>query len=236
MQKSVIITGSAGGLGQHLVDKFKKKNYYVIGVDIEKTTNCDLNIICDLSNVEYAPSLIKNHIENYTDLKSIDCLINNAAIQILGDVENITYSNFKKSLDVNLLSPFFIAQQLKEQLEGGVIINISSIHANQSKKEFLMYATTKGALKTMTQNMALEFAPDVNVIGILPAAIDTEMLKDGLSKESYKKLKEYHPTKSIGDPKDLADFILHISRNNKFMNGNNIEWDGGISKVLNDPE
>jgi NAD(P)-dependent dehydrogenase (short-subunit alcohol dehydrogenase family) len=236
MQRSVIITGSAGGVGKYLVEKFKKANYYVIGVDIEKTTNCDLNIICDLSNVEYAPVLIKNHIDNYTDLEKIDCLINNAAIQILSNFTNTTYADFKKTLDVNLLSPFFITQTLKEYLKGGTIINISSIHANQSKNGFLMYATSKGALKTMTQNMALELATEIGVIGILPAAIDTPMLRSGLSEEAYEKLKEYHPTQSIGDPKDLAEFVLHISENNVFMTGTNIEWDGGISKALNDPE
>jgi len=234
--RTVIITGSAGGIGQALVKKFKDEEYYVIGVDIEKTENCDLNIICDLSNVEYAPTLIKTHIENYVKIDKIDCLVNNAAIQIKSKLGTTEYSDFKKTLDVNLLSPFFISQMLKDYLKGGSIINISSIHASQSKTDFLMYSTSKGAMKTMTQNMALEFAPDTNVLGVCPAAVETPMLKSGLSKESYQKLKEFHPTQSIGDPNELAKFIHFVSENNDFFTGTNIEWDGGISKVLNDPE
>jgi len=232
--QTVIVTGSNGGIGKELVNKFCI-DYYVIGIDLEINKNCDLNIICDLSNVEKSCELIKAELIK-KNIIQIDCLINNAAIQIKSKFGETQYNDFKKILDVNLLSPFFIAQKLKDLLKNGLVVNISSIHANQSKKDFLMYATSKGAMKTLTQNMALEFAPYTNVLGICPGAIETNMLKSGLSEKSYQQLKQYHPSKRIGDPKDLANFIYFLSKNNIFFTGANIEWDGGISKVLNDPE
>lgn len=235
-QRVIVITGSCGGIGSAMVKHFKNNGDYVIGVDNIYNEECDLNIKTDLSDVEISSVVIRNQILNNIEHGRVDCLINNAAIQIKSKIGKTEYKDFKQTLDVNLLAPFFISQSLKDLLTGGTIINISSIHASQSKKDFLMYATSKGAMKTMTQNMALEFSPNTSVIGISPAAVDTPMLKDGLSKDSYKKLSEYHPTKHIGDPNRLAEFVSSLIDNSHFLTGTNIEWDGGISKVLNDPE
>lgn len=234
-KKVVIITGSAGGIGTALVRKYKLAGWKTIGVDIEDTEDVDIKIKCDFSAPGIAGIFVEQELKN-SNIEKIDCLINNASTQILSSFEDIEVTDFKKTMDVNVLAPFFITQSIKEYIVGGCVINISSIHANQSKKDFLMYATSKGALKTMTQNMALELAPSINVIGVLPAAVETEMLKDGLSEQQYEDLKDYHPSNSIGDPNKLSEFIYHLSENNDFFTGTNIEWDGGISKVLNDPK
>ena len=236
-KKCVLITGHAGGIGQALVKNFKKKNYYTIGIDIEESVDADLNIKTDLSDVEKSIKQIDSELVK-NNITTIKCLINNGATQIKSTFEHTSIKDFNTTLNVNLLAPFFLTQKLKPYLlEGnGIVINISSIHATQSKKDFLMYSTSKGALKTMTQNMALELAPNINVLCICPAAVETPMLKAGLSEESYAKLKEYHPSQSIGDPNDLAKFLHYLAENNNFFTGANIEWDGGISKVLHDPE
>ena len=233
-KKVVVITGSAGGIGSALVRKYKQGGWKVVGVDIDDTEEVDVRITCDFSAPGIAGRFIEQELKN-SKIDKVDCLINNAATQIISNFDDIEGGDFRKTMDINVLAPFFITQSIRKYMDGGCVINISSIHANQSKKDFLMYATSKGAMKTMTQNMALELAPKINVIGILPAAIETEMLRVGLTDSQYEELKTYHPSDSIGDPKKLSDFIYHISENNEFFTGTNIEWDGGISKVLNDP-
>ncbi len=76
-----------------------------------------------------------------------------------------------------------LVQKLHKYLKGGSVIFIGSIHAKQSKKDFTLYATTKGAVRTLTQSLSLELAPDIMVNCIAPAAINTPMLKAGLTKD-----------------------------------------------------
>ena len=127
-----------------------------------------------------------------------------------------------------------LVKKLRKHLRGGSVVNIGSIHSSQSKKGFLVYATTKGAIKTMTQNLSLELAPDIMVNCIAPAAIDTPMLKAGLSKEEYLQLRKYHPADRIGSPVELSK--LHTLRKKYFSTKAFIEYDGGISKLLHDLE
>ena len=86
--------------------------------------------------------------------------------------------------------------------------------------------------------LSLEFdLHKIKIIQIFPAAIETSMLKDGLSEESFNKIASSHPTKTIGLPKDLAELIYKIlSIDSNFINGTKINFDGGISNLLHDPE
>ncbi len=88
----------------------------------------------------------------------------------------------------------------------------------------------------MTQNLSLELAPDIMVNCIAPAAIDTPMLKAGLSEEEYIQLRKFHPVDRIGSPVELSKLVYTLCERNIFLTGAYIEYDGGISKLLHDPE
>jgi NAD(P)-dependent dehydrogenase (short-subunit alcohol dehydrogenase family) len=140
-----------------------------------------------------------------------------------------------ESFNVNVIAGYMLSKKLRKHLHGGSIVNIGSIHSSHSKKGFLVYATTKGAIKTMTQNLSLELAPDIMVNCIAPAAIDTPMLKAGLTKEEYLQLERFHPVDRIGSPKELSKLVYTLCERNVFLTGAFIEYDGGISKLLHDP-
>ena len=233
--KTILITGSAGGIGDGMVKYFRNNDWFVIGVDkIKHNTikNTNLFFNYDISDIRQIEKL-KIDLDK-KNIKHIDILVNNAAIQIKKKIFDIEYNDWKICMDTNVIAPFFMVQKLIDKLDDSAVFNISSIHANLSKKDFLLYATTKGALKTLTQNMSLEFT-NTRVNCILPAAIDTPMLKYGLSSEEYDKLKNYHPVLDIGYPEDVAKLIFTLSQNSKFLTGSMIEFDGGISKLLHDP-
>lgn len=235
-KKVVLITGCLGGIGSSLVDFFKEEGWFVIGTDKrESFSNADIKITTDLNSVELAIETINKTISD-TGLTKIDALINNAAVQIKKKFNDFNYNDWLESINVNIISAFMLVQKLRNYLKGGSVINIGSIHASQSKKDFIIYATTKGAIKTLTQNLSLELAPDIMVNCIAPAAIDTPMLKAGLTEEEYKQLKRFHPAEMIGDPRELAKLIIMLCKRNVFLTGAYIEYDGGISKLLHDPE
>lgn len=235
--KTVLITGSSGGLGKGLVKFFNEKNWNIIGIDRVKSNNSliDHEINLDISDIENTPSKIIEILNNL-NISKIDALINNAAIQIKKKMKDINYLDWKNTLDTNLIAPFILVQKLENLLYDGCVVNISSIHASQTKKDFLLYSTSKGAITSLTKGLALELAPKISVNSILPAAIETEMLKSGLSEDNYKLLEKFHPTKNIGTPKGLSELVYHLCKKNDFLTGACIEYDGGISKLLHDPE
>jgi len=232
--KTIIVTGSAGGIGKRVCHYFYQKGYNVIGVDIKQTYDPYITFKADLTDPEITAATIKKHLDNLNIL-TVDILVNNAAIQIKKDFLQVRSYDFRQSFDINVIAPAILIQELHDYLIGGSVVNIGSIHAKQTKPKFSVYATTKGALKTLTHSLALELAPDIRVNGIEPAAIDTPMLKSGLSKKELQILSSYHPMKTIGNSDHISTTIEFL-HNNGFITGTLIEIDGGISKLLNDPE
>lgn len=242
-----LITGAAGGIGRALSRTFADAGYQVIATDwTEKPTDlvCDLYRAVDLARLveeqDYATAEIAD-VRTALAGQGLDVLINNAAVQILGGVEELTRDDWRRSLDVNLLAPFLLTQALLRDLEraNGCVINISSIHARLTKNNFVAYATTKAALSGMTRAMAVDLGPRVRVNAIEPAAIETPMLRAGFAEnpESYRELEDCHPQRRIGSPEEAARLALNLaSADMRFLHGVCVALDGGIGGRLFDPE
>lgn len=225
--KNVLITGVNGGIGLNLAKKFKQSGYVVYGLDLDPISKSD--------DVKYYLKLDLNNPDwSYLFKDSFDVLINNAAVQIVKEFKDFTEEDINTIFNVNLINVIRLIQKTYFNPNSS-IINIGSIHSHQTKKNFSLYATTKGGLETLTKALSIELAPYTRVNMIRPAAIRTPMLVDGLTGEGYLSLEKYHPTQSIGEPDDISDIILSIIGNG-FINGSIIDVDGGISNVLNDPE
>ena len=164
-----------------------------------------------------------------------------AICTILNPVISLIVAKFSKSLDTNLLAPFLLVQGLLKDLERaeGSIINISSIHARQTKPNFVAYATTKAALSGMTRALAVELGPRARINSIEPAAIDTPMLQEGFANAPsfYQQLENCHPQQRIGTPAEVARTALMLAgKDVRFIHGACVTLDGGISARLFDPE
>jgi NAD(P)-dependent dehydrogenase (short-subunit alcohol dehydrogenase family) len=248
MSKFAVITGSSGGIGSALVDAFLSDNYSVVGIDATDSGRNSvgfLEINADLfeftKNENYREQIL-NQIKNYLPERLDDfVLINNAALQILNPVSKLNLSDWDKTLTVNTIAPFFLIQGFLEQLTKthGHVINISSIHSKLTKANFSCYATSKAALEALTRSLAIELSvKGVSVNAIAPAAIATQMLKDGFaeSPEKLKELESYHPSGSIGTPAELAVFVKSITdQRGGFLTGSVLEFNGGIAGRLHDP-
>jgi len=244
-KRSCLITGAAGGIGYALVEAFQSAGYFVIATDITPKPPdlaCDYYLPADLiqftQDENYAQQISANIQDKLDD--GLDVLINNAAIQILGGTDSLTRQNWQTTMDVNLLAPFLLTQSLLSKLEAakGSVINIGSIHARLTKKNFVAYATSKAAIAGLTRAMAVDLGPRVRVNCIEPAAIETEMLKAGFEgkPDSYNKLKACHPRQKIGQPSEVAKLALLLANDELgFLHGVSIGLDGGIGNKLLDP-
>lgn len=248
MSKFAVITGSSGGIGSALVYAFLSDNYSVVGIDTTDSGRNSVGFVeinADLfeftKNENYREQIL-NQIKNHLPERLDDfVLINNAAVQILNPVSKLNWSDWNKTLTVNTMAPFFLVQGFMEQLKNthGHVINISSIHSRLTKANFSCYASSKAALEALTRSLALELsAKGVSVNAIAPAAIATQMLKDGFaeSPEKLKELESYHPSGMIGSPEQLAIFVKSVAeQRGGFLTGSVLEFNGGIAGKLHDP-
>jgi NAD(P)-dependent dehydrogenase (short-subunit alcohol dehydrogenase family) len=244
MNRAVIVTGSNGGIGAAIKNVFVAHGYAVIGVGRSPDAqSCDEYVQVDFSalvNSEIAQEQFSKQIKEILKKYKLAGLINNSAVQILGDFEDLTLADFTDTLNVNLVAPFFISKLCFPYLSEntGSIVNIGSIHGKLTKKKFVAYATSKGALETMTRAMAVDCGEKVRINLIAPAAIETEMLRDGFkgSPEKYEQLKRYHPSGTVGSVNEVAQLALRlIDDDMPFLNGAVIDMTGGISNRLHDP-
>lgn len=243
--KTVIITGSEGGIGKALSKKFIKANFYVIGIDIKEESDLNEYIKYDLNLLIKDENSSKIFID---DLKSKIpdstkklILINNAAWQHISPLSELKDHQIEKTFNINTFAPLILLRNLKSLLSkyNGHVINLSSIHSKLTKEKFLIYAASKAALDSITRSASIELANEnILVNGISPGAIQTNMLLEGFhgNEDLLEKLIEIHPTREIPTALDLAAFVLDLLQNNhKGLNGSIIEFNSGIGGILKDP-
>jgi NAD(P)-dependent dehydrogenase (short-subunit alcohol dehydrogenase family) len=242
-----LITGAAGGIGQALVAEFKAAGYRVIATDIVPqrldwpgVAYLQADLVRMVEDEAHAAAVF-DRVREYLAGQGLKALINNAAVQILGGADRLTRQDWDRTLRVNLLAPFFWTQALLPELEAnqGSVLNISSIHARLTKRNFVAYATSKAALSGMTRALAVDLGGRVRVNAIEPAAIETDMLKAGFAgqPERYRQLAGCHPQRRIGQPEEVARLALAIIGGEMgFLHGACIGLDGGIAACLLDPD
>lgn len=235
MSKVVLISGVNGGIGTSLSLSFKESGWNVIGIDIRGGSNdhCDHFLKLDVSDPVSVKSGFDIVLNNYA---RVDCLINNAAIQVEKTLAETTEKEWEKVFRVNLHSVFFMVKYFIKLLNNSSIINISSVHARATSKGLAAYAASKGALSSLTRSMAIELADlGIRVNAILPGAIETPMLQKGFERKNSadkarRILVEATPLHKIGDPADVANLALFLADNSKSGNitGQEFVCDGGV--------
>ena len=241
--RNVLITGAAGGIGRAMCTAFTRAGYRVIGMD-RAATVCSLDCepmqfdLARLSEPGVAEELGAELGQRLSG--ELDVLINNAAVQHAKPMEQLTLGDWRETLDVNLLAPFWLVKTLAPLLYAakGSVVNIASIHSQLTKAGFAAYSTSKGALVSLTRALSIEMAPDVRVNAILPAATDTPMLRRGFAgnESALDGLGACHPMNRIGRPDEVAALALFLSDPRcSFLTGEAIRVDGGIGGLLHDP-
>ncbi|MGZ9166541.1 MAG: SDR family NAD(P)-dependent oxidoreductase, partial [Anaerolineales bacterium] len=171
-QKTILITGAAGGIGRATVALFYQMGWRVIGVDRSEFgtgfPESGLFVQSDISRAEDM-EVIFEKAHQFTE--SLDALVNNAAVQVAKPITETTVEEWDAVMASNLRSVFLGVKLAYPLLraKGGAVVNISSVHAIQTSANIAAYAASKGGLLALTRAMAIEFAPDnIRVNAILP--------------------------------------------------------------------
>lgn len=224
MTKIVLITGVSRGIGNATAKLFSKKGWHVIGVSREDTDDLiegvDHYIQGDISQLGDVEGIFKNISAHY---ERIDCLVNNAALQICKPILEMTIDEWDSVMKTNLRSVFLFSKYSHPFLQKvhGSIVNVSSVHAIATSSDIAAYAASKGGIASFTRALAIEFAQEnIRVNAVLPGAVDTPMLRAGLSRghvtgssmdERLKALAGKHLFKRVARPDEIANMIYFLA-------------------------
>ena len=227
--KTVLVTGSAKGLGTSLIKEFAKNNYNVIicyNTSLEyalklkeEITNVKVDIVkCDISK--------ETDITNLFDTYKFDILINNAALSLDSHYLDKTKDEFMKVLEVNLVGTFLMC---KEAVKRGIkeIINISSTDSIDTFSEFnIDYSCSKAGINIITKTLANK---NIRIIGILPNWINTESIMEMNTEYLNSELKRINQEKLL-DKEEVAKEIYKIYKNKNIESGSliRIDYEGGL--------
>lgn len=173
--------------------------------------------------------------ESVSALGKVDILVNNAGLEKAADFWDVTEDDFDTVLNVNLKGMFFVTQavvrHLRQNGRPGKIINVSSVHEELPFPHFASYCASKGGIKMLTRNLAIELAPSgITINSIAPGAIETpintKLLHDPVK---LKDLLENIPLGRLGKPEDVAGLAGFLaSSESDYITGSTFFVDGGL--------
>ncbi len=219
--KTVLITGGSRGIGKAIAEVFVKHGYKV-----EAPTHKEM----DLSDGKSIEDYVKLHKQI-----RFDVIVNNAGINDIHDIENITDTEIETMFAINLIAPIklirgFVGTMKKENY--GRIVNIGSIWSVVSKSGRCVYSATKNGIHGVTNTLAVELAQyNILVNTVCPGFTLTELTSKNNTKEQIDEISKEIPMQRMAQPKEIAEVVYFLcSEHNTYLTGQKITVDGGYTE------
>ncbi|MEQ8696432.1 MAG: L-iditol 2-dehydrogenase [Bauldia litoralis] len=245
--KVALVTGGGRGIGRAICEAYVREGAKVAVADIggAEETAADLgpNAMALKMDVTDLGS-IADGVKAVEDAwGGIDVLVNNAGIFTMASIEEVTHADYRRQYDVNVGGTIFATQAvvpgMKKRGRGGVIINFSSQAGRRGEANIVLYCSTKAAVISMTQSLALELARDkIRVNAIAPGVVDTPMwdVVDSLFAkyedlpigEKKRLVGEAVPLGHMGQPDDIAGPCVFLASDDaRYVTAQTLNVDGG---------
>ena len=239
--KIALVTGASSGIGAQTVKLFSSLGAKVIAAarredrlqDLANQYPDVLAVKCDVGVEADCKNLVDTVINEYD---KIDILINNAGISDPIPALEEDLDQFKRVIQIDLISCFHLAQLCAQHMEtqesGGAIVNVASIHGfvGSSPNNQPGYTAAKGGLINLTRELALEWARHgIRVNAIAPGYISTELTDEMIAGESGRKWIERNtPMRRPGEVNELDGAMLLLASDaGSYITGETIAIDGG---------
>jgi NAD(P)-dependent dehydrogenase (short-subunit alcohol dehydrogenase family) len=236
--KVIVVTGSAGGIGQAITTKLEERGHRVIGLDRAGCRPESHDHQIDMADTDALLSLAYDLAGGY----EIGALVHNAAVQPIGAVGETPVAEWIEALRVNVLAADVLAGAFRQSMaaRNGSVVVVSSVHARATTGGITAYATTKAALEGWVRSAALDLGPEIRVNAIAPGAVDTAKLREGFDRWGSDigdgrraVLRERTALGRIADPSEIAEVVQFlIGGQSAFMTGSVLTIDGGASARL----
>ncbi|AIS58772.1 SDR family oxidoreductase [Listeria ivanovii] len=238
--KVAVVTGAASGIGKAMAELFSEKGAYVVLLDIkEDVKDIAANINPSRTLALQVDITKKENIEKtVAEIKKvypkIDILANSAGVALLEKAEDLPEEYWDKTMELNLKGSFLMAQIIGREMiatGGGKIVNMASQASVIALDKHVAYCASKAAIVSMTQVLAMEWAPyNINVNAISPTVILTELGKKAWAGQVGEDMKKLIPAGRFGYPEEVAACALFlVSDAASLITGENLIIDGGYT-------
>jgi NAD(P)-dependent dehydrogenase (short-subunit alcohol dehydrogenase family) len=240
--KGVLVTGAGGGIGQEVARAFAAAGARVYGVDVREDAleavmptlegGAHASAAIDLRDISGHEALVQRVAG---ELGSFDVLANTAAVLIRrNNVDEVTEEDWDFQHGVNLKAAFFLnraaARHMQAQGRGGRLINFTSQGWwTGGFGGSVVYSATKGGIVSMCRGLARTYAKDgITVNSVSPGAVDTPMLRGGLTDEQLQGHIDQIPLGYMAEPADLAGTVVFLASDHaRYITGATINVSGG---------
>lgn len=236
-----IITGAASGIGRATALRFASDGAAVVIADIDRAggeacareitaaSGRALFVETDVSREDELRAMIDAALQSYGRL---DILHNNAFRSVAGAAADISAQDWQATLDVTLTAVWQASKLAIPHLlrsPAGVILNTASVHSIVGLTGSAAYQAAKGGVLSLTRALALELAPTVRVVAILPGSIETPAVQS-VPADEHRHFVSQVPLARMGRPEEIADVAAFLASDEaSYITGTGIVVDGGYT-------
>lgn len=229
MNRTVLVTGSAKGIGKATILEFAKHGYNVVinylnskeeATDLKNTVENlygvkVITIGADISNEEQVEQMIKEVVNRFG---KIDILVNNAAYCEDNTFLEKTKEEFMKVLEVNVVGTFLVTKYFAKYVKDGIVINISSLDATETYGTLSMdYCASKAGVNSLTQTFSLA-CPNIKFISLMLPWVNTEAVQEMFPEYLESELKRVGQERLL-EPGEVASKIYSFVDDNSIKSG-----------------
>lgn len=236
MNKTVLVTGSAKGIGKAIIIEFAKHGYNVVinyltseveALNLKNTVEKlygvqALVVKADISKEDEVKNMVDIIVEKFG---KIDVLINNANHEQSDTYLEKSKESFMRTLEVNVVGTFMVTKYASKCMEDGLVINISSLDASDTYNELSIdYCASKAAINSLAQTFSLAI-PNLKFISVMLPWVNTESVKEMYSEYLQSELKRTGQSRLI-EPEEVSQKIYSYVNDSKIKSGS-------IEKIFN---
>lgn len=232
---TAVVTGAAGGIGQALCRRLARAGHVVIAVDLTPRLEA---VVSGLETEGFIVVPVQADLTTVAGVEAVsraaattgdlEVLVNNAGITRDNRLVNLSESDFRAVIEVNLGAAYRLTLALIAQLQKGSIINIASRAYLGNFGQF-NYSMSKGGLVGLTRALAQSLAPSVRVNAVAPGLIATEMAM-GIPEDVRTKMIGAIPAARMGRPEEVAELVAFLASSaSSYMTGEVLVLGGGRS-------
>jgi len=245
--KTIVVTGGNSGIGEQICLAAAAEGANIV-IDyvahpeatdalvakIEQAGGKAVGVDADITRADDLQKMIQTAVDTFGRL---DVLVNNAGMEDRKSLLEETEEGYDRVMAVNMKSAFFATQfaakQFIAQGDGGIVLNISSVHEDWPMPGNLAYCVSKGGMRMLARSGGVELGPHgIRIVNIAPGAVDTPINTSTTSDpDKLEKLDAAIPLGRLAEPEEIAEVVVFLASGRAgYMTSTTVTIDGGISQ------